>query len=154
MFPDEGALAFWAKNHIADLEERFQVPGTALYDYTDARGARDAGRSRAGWLEGTEQVSVAYHTWAPWFERRGDSVFAKELRMKAAVAHAEVLRYAALQGSGGMAIPNTNARFPVRTFQDGWYARPRNEPALNGTTWTYFSEAGYNPFTMELPRRK
>ena len=73
--------------------------------------------------------------------------------MKAALSHAEVLRYA-LRQANWVAIPNTNAVFPFRTFHDGWDARPSTEPALNGTNWTYLAEAGYNPFTMALPRRK
>ncbi|MBI4597732.1 MAG: hypothetical protein HY737_04935 [Candidatus Omnitrophica bacterium] len=152
-FATAEALASWARGHITALERQFQVPGSALYDYTDAKGARDAGRPRTGWLEGTEQVSVAYQTWAPWFERHGDAALARALRMKAALAHAEVLRYAARQSVGGMAVPNTNAAMAIHTFSDGWYARPRSEPALNGTTWTYFSEVSYNPLTADLPRR-
>lgn len=151
--PDEATLARWARAHIAELEGLFQAPGTALYDYTDAKEAQAAGRPRGGWLEGTEQVSLAYGEWAGWFERRGDRAFAKELRMKSAISHAAVLRFAALRGSGGIAIPNTSAAVPLRTFSDGWFARPRSEPALNGTNWAYLREAGYNPFTMELPRR-
>ena len=151
-FADRRAQQAWATQHVRELEALFQVPGTALYDYTDEAEARAVGRERTAWLEGTEQVSVAYQTWADWFERQGERTFGKDLRMKAALAHKQVLRYA-LPASTGLAVPNTNAILTFRTFQDGWYARPRSEPALNGTNWTYLAEAAYNPFVAELPRR-
>jgi len=153
VFPDAEALNRWARRHIQELDALFQIPGTALYDYTDEQGAQDAQRPRKGWLEGTEQVSLAYRTWAPWFEQQGDAVFAKDLRMKAALSHAEVLQYSRVEPIG-LAIPNTNAEQPFLTFRDGWLARPRTEAALNGTNWAYLGEVGYNPFTMELLRPK
>lgn len=151
-FADRRALQAWAIHYVHELEALFHVPGTALYDYTDEGEARGIGRERLAWLEGTEQVSVAYQTWANWFEQQGEPTVGKELRMKAALAHEQVLRYA-LSAAQGLAVPNTNALLTFRTFQDGWYARPRSEPALNGTNWAYLAEAAYNPFVAELPRR-
>lgn len=55
--------------------------------------------------------------------------------------------------SASLAIPNTNAPLAFLMFSDGWYARPRSEPALNGATWAYLAEVGYNPLTTRLPRR-
>ncbi len=149
---DRDRLAGWARDWIAKLNELFQVPGTARYDYTDGHEASLLGRRRAGWLEGTEQVVVAYLTWAPFFEEIGDWEFARQLRLQAALSHADVLAFALPHGAG-LAIPNTDATTPFQTFMDGWMARPRWEPALNGTNWAYLAEVGYNPFTMPLPDR-
>lgn len=143
-------LAAWAKHHIEALEARFQIPGRALYDYTDAAESARIGRERLAWLEGTEQVSVAYKTWARWFERQGDRAFAKALRIRAAVSHAQVMEYR-LPVAKAVALPNTASALPARTFLDGWEARPRSEPALNGTNWAYLSDVEYNPFTTPLP---
>jgi hypothetical protein len=99
-------------------------------------------------------VSLAYQTWAPWFEQHGDTAYAKELRVKAALSHAEVLRYAIRIARTLVALPNTNATVPFRTFHDGWNARPRSDPALNSTNWAYLVEVQYNPFTTALPRKK
>ena len=148
------ALAQWAKAQIAELTLLFQIPDSALYDYTDGQECQAIGRGRAAWLEGTEQVSVAYQTWAPWFEQRGDEAFAKELRMNAALSHAQVVRHALASPPQGVAVPNTDAVLAFLTFRDGWYARPRSEPALNGTNWAYLAEVGYNPFVMKAPRRE
>ena len=149
-FGSSDELAAWAKHHVEALESRFKVPDSALYDYTDAAEAEAAGRSRAGWLEGTEQVVVAYRTWAHWFAGQGDNEYAGYLNTLANASHAAVKHFK-LTYADGAAIPNTDAPIAFRTFQDGWRARPSTEPALNGTTWTYFGEVGYNPFTMPLP---
>lgn len=147
---DPVTLAVWVKQHVEELDARFQIPGSALYDYTDAVESARIGRERLAWLEGTEQVSVAYQAWARWFERQGDREFGKGLRIKAAVSHAQVMEYR-LPVAKTMALPNTAAPLPTKTFLDGWDARPRSEPALNGTNWGYFAEADYNPFTTPLP---
>jgi len=143
---DRSALAAWAKDWIDQLETFFRVPEQPGYDYTDAEEASRIGRDRAAWLEGTEQVVVAYQTWAPFFEAVGESAFARSLRLRASLAHASVIRCSLLVGNA-VAIPNTDAPEPIKTFADGWVARPWTEPALNSTTWTYFAEAGFNPFT-------
>ena len=148
---DPERLAGWARDWIRELDELFQVPGTARYDYTDAHEARLIGRERAGWLEGTEQVAVAYLTWAPLFEAQGDTQFAQHLREQAARAHEEVLLFAIDDGHG-VALPNTDAPQPFQTFMDGWMAQSKNEPALNGTNWAYLAAVGYNPLTMKLPK--
>ena len=142
---DRIVLGQWAKSWIEELEALFRVPDAHVYDYTDAREARRADRPRVGWLEGTGQVALAYQTWAPFFESLGDPRYAQELLRRASLAHACVLRSSLLAG-GGVAIPNTDAPEPVKTFADGWYARPSGEPALNGTTWAYFVETGCNPW--------
>ncbi|GEM_PF-3488513 len=152
-FADAAALSAWAKSHIQELDTFFQVPGAALYDYTDQWEAVTIGRAREGWLEGTEQVVVAYLTWATWFEQQGDLAYAKQLRMKAAASHQEVLRYL-LPTAGGAAIPTTAAVLPFLTFMGGWETRPSSEPALNGTTWAYFGEVGYNPFVHAMVKRR
>ncbi|MBI3996229.1 MAG: hypothetical protein HY352_01095 [Candidatus Omnitrophica bacterium] len=144
---DEAALARWARTWIEELEDLFRVPEIPGYDYTDADEAEAAGRERCSWLEGTEQVIVAYQTWAPFFESQGDRLFAQRLRRLAGFAHAHVIR-CSLLSRGAVAIPNTDAPEPVRTFADGWVARPSMEPALNGTTWTYFAEVGLNPWVI------
>ncbi len=146
---DQRELEAWARGWIGELEQLFRIPGTARYDYTDALEARQVGRSRSGWLEGTEQVAVAYRTWAPFFESAGDFAYAAWLRRTAAEAHQEVLGFA-IAGDEQAAIPNTDSEIPFQTFIEGWMARPSNEPALNGTNWAYFSEVGYNPFTSRL----
>lgn len=143
-------LAQWVKAFVSEVDALFEVPGTALYDYTDARELRVIGRQHAAWLEGTEQLCLAFQTWAAWFEQRGDYRYAKTLRIKATLSHEQVLRYA-LPVAQGTAIPNTDAPVAFLTFHDGWYARPLSEPALNGTSWAYLVEVGYNPFVMELP---
>ena len=143
---DRQALAMWAKDWVEQIEAFFRAPNTPGYDYTDANEARRIGRDRVMWLEGTEQVVVAYQTWAPFFEALNDPTFAHELLRRASLAHAGVMRCSLLVGNA-VAIPNTDAPEPIKTFTDGWYARPDTEPALNGTTWTYFAEAGYNPLT-------
>ncbi len=148
---DAHELAIWAKGWIDELEQLFRVPGASRYDYTDALEARQIGRVRAGWLEGTEQVAVAYLTWAPFFERMGENAFAGKLREMASQAHASVLIWAIPGEEATMAIPNTDAIAPFQTFQEGWLARPLDEPALNGTNWAYFAEAGFNPFIERLP---
>lgn len=152
-FADATALGVWAQSHIEELEAFFQVPGTALYDYTDQGEAIEIGRAREGWLEGTEQVVVAYLTWAAWFQRQGNPAYAKHLRMNAAASHQKVLRYL-LPAGAGAAIPTTSAVVPFLTFMGGWEARPSAEPALNGTTWAYFAEVGYNPFTDAMVQRR
>jgi len=150
-FPsDRAQLAVWAKAWVEEIETLFLVPDTARYDYTDARGAAQAGRARMGWLEGTEQVVVAYLTWVPFFREMGDEAFADQLLVRASLAHSEVLDYA-VHYSFGWGIPNTDAAEPLPTFSDGWPARPRSEPALNGTNWAYLASVGYNPFTMRIP---
>ena len=141
---DRIVLAQWAKGWIGELEALFRVPGPHVYDFTDAKEAQRADRPRVGWLEGTEQVVVAYQTWAPFFESLGDDRFAQDLLKRASLAHAYVVRCSLLAG-GGVAIPNTDSPEPVKTFADGWYARPATEPALNGTTWAYLVEIGCNP---------
>ncbi|HEX9780838.1 MAG TPA: hypothetical protein VGB20_06470 [bacterium] len=146
---DQTALAAWAKSWIGAMEASFRVPGGSGYDFTDAQEAQYIGRKRVAWLEGTEQAALAFMTWIPFFEARRDSGFARELTTLANEAHAYVLRQA-LTTRAGLAVPNTDAPEPVRTFSDGWLARPATEPALNGTTWTYFVGAGFNPFTMPL----
>ena len=151
-FGSPGALSVWAKAHIEALEMRFKVPDSSLYNYTDEVEAKAIGRSRAGWLEGTEQVVVAYRTWADWFAGQGDSEYAGYLNALANASHAAVKHFK-LTYADGAAIPNTDAPIAFRTFQDGWRARPSTEPALNGTTWTYFGEVGYNPFVMPLSHR-
>lgn len=153
-FRSDADMAQWAQTHIAQLDELFELPGTALYDYTDAQECKRIGRPRAAWLEGTEQVSLAYQTWASWFEQHGDTAYVKELRAKTALSHAEALRYAIRISPTLVALPNTSATVPFRTFHDGWDARPRSEPALNGTNWAYLVEVQYNPFTTALPRKK
>ncbi len=150
-FASEDDLAKWAVEHIANLEARFRVSGTDLYDYTDAAECQAVGRYRAGWLEGTEQVVVAYQVWAPWFRGIGDYAYAAFLDDQAVVSHAAVKRLALSSEAGGIWIPNTDAPVAFLTFHDGWKARPRSESALNGTTWTYFAECRYNPFTAHLP---
>ena len=150
---DRRVLAVWAKEWVGEIEALFHVPGTARYDYTDAREARQAGRARAGWLEGTEQVAVAYQTWAPFFDAMGDREFARQLRLQATLAHRDVLRFGLADGRR-LAIPNTDAEAPFRNFSDGWVTRPRSEPALNGTNWAYLAEVGYNPLTTPASRRR
>ena len=148
------AVAEWARAHIGELERLFQLAGTPAFDYTDAAERKRIGREPAAWLEGTEQVVVAYETWAAWFERYGDLVFAQELRMKAQLAHTYVTGYA-LRSDGWLAIPNTNAAESFLAFEDGWPTRPKSEPALNSTNWAYFAETRYNPFTTPiLPHRR
>ncbi|HEX9780837.1 MAG TPA: hypothetical protein VGB20_06465 [bacterium] len=149
--PEE--LAAWARDWVEELERLFRVPGTSRYDYTDAREARQLGRARAGWLEGTEQVAVAYQTWAPWFERLGDRQTAARVREAAEAARRDVRAFARTWRGEGVAVPNTDSPEVFQTFMDGWSARPKDEAALNGTNWAYFAEAAYNPFTMALPRR-
>lgn len=146
---DQRALAAWAKDWVEQLETEFRVPNSSGYDYTNAEEAQRAGRDRVTWLEGTEQVVLAYQTWAPFFDALGDSSFAHWLLRRASLAHATVIRSSLLVGNA-VAIPNTDAPEAVKTFADGWYARPWTEPALNGTTWAYFAEAGVNPFTTPL----
>jgi hypothetical protein len=151
-------LAVWAKTWIDELESLFRVPGTARYDYTDALEADQIRRARAGWLEGTEQVVVAYLTWAPFFEESGDLAFAQRLRQIALQAHQEVLAHAIFLDAASAdapqaaAIPNTDASESFQTFVKGWSARPSGEPALNGTNWAYLAQAGYNPFTTALSK--
>ena len=147
---DRAALATWAKNWLEELDALFRMPRVAGYDYTDAQEAARAGRARASWLEGTEQVVLACQTWAPFFETHGDSRYAFELLRRASLSHAHVMRCSLLIGNA-VAIPNTDALEPLKTFSDGWYARPWTEPALNGTTWAYFVEMGFNPLTSSLP---
>ncbi len=146
---DARELEAWARDWIGELEQLFRIPGTTRYDYTDALEARQVGRPRVSWLEGTEQVAVAYRTWAVFFEAQGDSAYADWLRRTASDAHREVMGFAIAE-AGHAAIPNTDSPAPFQTFMDGWLARPVNEPALNGTNWAYFSEVGYNPFTSRL----
>jgi len=146
---DRQALAVWAKRWVEELQDLFRVPGKAGYDYTDAAETRRIGRGRAMWLEGTAQAVVAYQTWAPFFDEIGDPAFAHELLRWASLAHAGIMRCSLLVGNA-VAIPNTDAPEPLKTFADGWFARPDSEPALNGTTWTYFAEVGFNPWTTPL----
>lgn len=143
----EDAIADWAMRMIDELEELFHVPGSFGYDYTDALEAGRAGRPRVNWLEGTEQVVVAYQQWAPFLEACGRPIFARKLLRWAGLAHAGVMRNS-LVVANAVAIPNTDADEPVRTFADGWIARPWTEPATNSTTWAYFAEAGANPFNV------
>lgn len=152
MGSDRAALAAWAEEQIEQIEAYFKVPGGCGYDFTDAAEARRADRPRASWLEGTEQVVLAYQTWAPFFEAVDDPAYARTLLRRAGLAHAAVMRCSLLVGNG-VAIPNTDSPEPFKTFADGWIARPWTEPALNGTTWTYFVETGFNPFTTNLPVR-
>ncbi len=148
---DARALAAWAKTWIGEMLALFRVPGTAAFDYADAKEAQRADRPRVGWLEGTEQVSIALRLWAPWLRAMGDTVFADDMEQVAAAAHEHVISHC-LTIRGTIAIPNTDSRQPIRTFADGWVARPENEPALNGTTWAYFSDVGFNPYTGTLLR--
>ncbi len=150
-WPDAHALGAWAARWIEELEALFRVPGSAGYDYTDAVEAARADRPRVTWLEGTEQVALAYQTWARFFETLKESGYAQRLLRRAALAHAAVIRSSLLVGPG-VAIPNTDAPEPCRSFSDGWIARPWSEAALNGTTWAYFVETGFNPFLHDLPR--
>ena len=150
---DRSALAAWANEWIAELETLFRVPRTFGYDYTDAQEAARADRPRVSWLEGTEQAVLAYQTWAPFFDAQGDAEFAQELLHRASLAHAHVMRQSLLVANA-VAIPNTDAPEPIRTFADGWVARPSTEPALNGTTWTYFVEAGFNPLLPSSPNSR
>ena len=150
---DRHALVGWAKEWVEELEALFRVPRTFGYDYTDATEAARADRPRVGWLEGTEQVVLAYQTWAPFFETHGEEEFARELLQRASLAHAHVMRQSLLVANA-IAIPNTDAPEPIRTFADGWIARPSTEPALNGTTWTYFVEAGFNPLLPSGPNSR
>ncbi len=144
---DRAALVDWAKSWIEELELFFRVPGSPGYDYTDAEEAGRVDRARLSWLEGTEQVVLAYQIWARFFEQEGETRFAQLLLRRASLAHAHVIRCSLLAGNA-VAIPNTDAPEPVRTFADGWVARPMDEPAVNGTTWAYFVESGFNPFTV------
>ena len=146
---DPRALATWVKPWISEMIALFRVPGTAAFDYADAKEAQRTDRPRVGWLEGTEQVSIALRLWAPWLRAMGDTVFADDIEQLAAAAHDHVISRC-LTVHGLIAIPNTDSREPVRTFADGWVARPDNEPALNGTTWAYFSDVGFNPYTGTL----
>jgi hypothetical protein len=146
---DQRAAASWAKSRIEELETLFHIPDGAGYDYTDEAGATQAGRGRVSWLEGTEQVALAYQTWAPFFDGIGEGAYATSLLRRAGRAHAGVMRCSLLV-RGAVAIPNTDAREPVRTFADGWVARPWTEPAINGTAWAYFVETGFNPWTVSL----
>lgn len=141
----EDAVADWGMVVIEELEALFHVPASFGYDYTDAQEAAQAGRARVNWLEGTEQVVVAYQQWALFFEACGRPMFARKLLRWASLAHAGVMRNSLVIGNA-VAIPNTDAAEPVRTFADGWIARPWTEPATNGTTWAYFAESGLNPF--------
>ena len=152
MGDDRRALAVWAKEQIERMEMLFSLPDHRGYDYTDAFESRRADRPPASWLEGTEQVVLAYQTWAPFFESLGDDAYACDLLRRAGLAHAAVMRCSLLIG-GGVAIPNTDSPEPFKTFADGWTARPWTEPALNGTTWAYFVETGFNPLTTSLPVR-
>jgi hypothetical protein len=98
---------------------------------------------------------VAYRIWAPWFEQHGNPGYAFYLRELAAQTHAEVLKHpVSMTSVPGFGIPNSDQPTAFQTFQDGWLARPSSEAALNGTNWTYLAEVGYNPFTMELPKRR
>lgn len=146
---DRRAAVSWAKSRIEELEAIFHVPDGTGYDYTDEAGAAQAGRGRVSWLEGTEQVALAYQAWAPFFDAVGEPEYATSLLRRAGRAHAGVMRCSLLV-RGAVAIPNTDAPEPVRTFSDGWIARPWTEPALNGTAWAYFVETGFNPWTMSL----
>ena len=150
---DQATLAAWAKGWIEELEQYFRVPNSSAYDFTDEAEAQRISRMRVGWLEGTEQVTVAYQTWAPFFEQVGDPLFAQHLLERASLADEHVLRHR-LTADGGTAIPNTDSADPVRTFSDGWVARPCTEPALNGTTWAYFAMTGFNPFAAPLTMRR
>lgn len=144
---DRRALARWAIDLTDELDALFRVQGSFAHDYTDAREAGRVGRPRMGWLEGGEQAALAYQTWAAFLEAEGYARYAAELRRRAGLAHAHVIRCSLLAGTG-VAVPNTDAEEPMRTFADGWIARPCTEPAVNGTTWTYFVETGYNPFLV------
>lgn len=146
---DRGALADWAKVWIEELEALFRVPGSSAYDYTDAVEAARADRPRMGWLEGTEQVALAYQAWSRFFDEQGDGGFARVLLRRASLAHAHVIRCSVL-AANAVGIPNTDAPEPLKSFSDGWVARPCNEPAVNGTTWTYFVESGFNPLAISL----
>lgn len=142
---DEDGVADWGMAMIEELEALFHVPGSFGYDYTDARETGRANRPRVNWLEGTEQVVVAYQQWAPFLEACGRPVFARKILRWASLAHAGVMRNSLVVGNA-VAIPNTDAAEPVLSFADGWIARPWTEPAVNGTTWAYFAESGLNPF--------
>ncbi len=141
----EDTVADWGMGMIEELESLFHVPASFGYDYADAVEATRARRARVNWLEGTEQVVVAYQQWAPFLEACGRPVFARKILRWAGLAHAGVMRNSLVIGNA-VAIPNTDAPEPIRTFADGWLARPWTEPATNGTTWAYFAETGLNPF--------
>ncbi len=146
---DPRALAQWVKPWIQEMIALFRVQGTAAFDYAESSEARRANRARVGWLEGTEQASLALRVWAPWFRVMGDVTFANEIESLGIAAHNYVTNHC-LTINGAVAIPNTDSREPVLTFADGWLARPVQEPALNGTTWAYLSDVGYNPYTASL----
>ncbi len=144
---------------ILKIEQHFMVKADGTFtnvyseatgfDFADAANAQLIGRKGVKWIEGTNQVILAYLLLSDYHDRNGNSGHTHMYRQRAAHFQAKNAENALYPSAGGLTYTYASApNVQLYAGTGNWLTFPG--AAIPSATWVLFSNKTLNPF---MPRQ-